>query len=436
MFNKFQTLKKHPEAMKYFHNVSWLLGEKVFRMAISFIVNIWMARHLGPEQFGLFSYVQSFVIFFTIWTMGLDGIVVRELIKNEEKRNELLGTAFWLKFIGSLVVLVILFIVTYFISNDHSTNIMIFIVASASIFQSFNVIDFYFQSKVMNKYIVLSNIIAQFLSSIFKIVLILIDAPLMAFIWAIMLDSIILASGLIYYYLLNQLSIKDWVFNVEQAKVYIKNGSFFAFTAFMTVLHLKIDQILIKETLGNEALGQYAAVIRLSELWYFLPMIIARTLYPAIEQAKKIGEELYFNRLQKLFDSCAILSYLIVIPTILLNHWLINILYGAQYNQASSVLAIHVCSLLFTFQRIGGEYWILAENLVYFDILKSFLGLSANVILNLFLIKEYGIEGAAIAALISTAIWGYFVYTLHPKGFQVFKMMTKSLFLINVIIKK
>jgi|WetSurMetagenome_2_1015567.scaffolds.fasta_scaffold37482_2 O-antigen/teichoic acid export membrane protein len=436
MFKKFQIFKKHSKAMKYYENISWLLGEKIFRMLIGFFVNIWMARYLGPEQFGIFSYVQSFVVFFTVLTMGLDSIVVRELVKDEARGNELLGTAFWLKLISSSIIFIVLIFAVNFTSNDHSTNTMIFIVAFANIFQSFNVIDFYFQSKVMNKYIVLANMIAQLLSSILKIILILTNASLITFVWAVVLDSAILACGLIYYYALNQFSIKDWTFSFKQAKIFLKNGSFFAFTSFMAVLHLKIDQILIKEILGNEAVGQYAAVIRLSELWFFLPVIIARPLYPAIEQAKKVDEKSYFDQLQKLFDTCAILAYFIIIPTIILSHWLINILYGTQYSQASNVLIVHVCSLIFTFQRIAGEYWILAENLVYFDITKAFFGLLINIVLNIFLIKKYGIEGAAFSALVSASVWGYVAYALHNKGIKIFKMMTKSLFLVNLIKNK
>lgn len=147
--SKIQNLQQHSGFMKYLKNTSWLFGEKILRMVVGLFVGIWVARYLGPEQFGLFSYAQSFVGLFTaIATLGLDGIVVRELVKDESRRDELIGTAFYLKLIGAIAVLIVLAVAIQFTSNDHYTNILVFIIASATIFQAFNVVDMYFQAKV------------------------------------------------------------------------------------------------------------------------------------------------------------------------------------------------------------------------------------------------------------------------------------------------
>ena len=202
MIAKLKSLQNHQGFMKYFKNTSWLFAEKILRMIVGLFVGIWVARYLGPEQFGLFSYAQSFVGLFTaIATLGLDGIVVRELVKDESRRDELIGTAFYLKLIGAIAVLIVLAIAIQFTSNDHYTNILVFIIASATIFQAFNVVDMYFQAKVLSKYVVYANVISLFISSIVKIVLILNDAPLIAFAWATLFDSVILALRFIYFFL-------------------------------------------------------------------------------------------------------------------------------------------------------------------------------------------------------------------------------------------
>ena len=60
---------------KYFANTSWLLGERVLRMAISLFVGIYVARYLGPERYGLLSYALSFVwLFSSLASFGLDAI--------------------------------------------------------------------------------------------------------------------------------------------------------------------------------------------------------------------------------------------------------------------------------------------------------------------------------------------------------------------------
>ena len=159
---------------KYFKNTSWLMAEKILRMTVGLFVGVWVARYLGPEQFGVFAFAQSLVgIFSIIATLGLDSIVVRELVKDKSKRDELVATAFWLKLIGAIAVLTFIFIAIGFLSVEQDVNLMIFIIASATIFHSFHVIDFYFQSKVLSKYVVFTNIISLFISSIIKIILIL-----------------------------------------------------------------------------------------------------------------------------------------------------------------------------------------------------------------------------------------------------------------------
>ena len=212
--------------MKYFKNTSWLFGEKILRIVVGLFVSIWVARYLGPEQFGLFSYAQSFVgLFAAIATLGLDGILVRELVKYNERNNELIGTAFWLKVMGAIFVLIILALAVNFTSNDTYTNILVFIIASAIVFQSFNVIDFYFQSKVLSKYVVYANIISLFISSLIKIALIINEASLISFVYIVLFDSVILAIGFIYFFLKNtNFNFRDLKFKKEIAISLLKDS--------------------------------------------------------------------------------------------------------------------------------------------------------------------------------------------------------------------
>lgn len=155
MIARLTALARHQWFHRYFANTSWLFAEKILRMVVGILVGVWVARYLGPERYGLLSYAQSFVgLFSVVATLGLDSILVRELVKDEGKRAVLLGTAFRLKLLGAGAVMLLLAAAVQLTSNDGYTNALIFIVASAIIFQSFNVIDLYFQSKVFCKYVV------------------------------------------------------------------------------------------------------------------------------------------------------------------------------------------------------------------------------------------------------------------------------------------
>lgn len=420
--------------MKYFKNTSWLFGEKILRMIVGLFVGVWVARYLGPEQFGLFSYAQSFVgLFVVIATLGLDSIIIRELVHDERHKDALLGTAFWLKLIGAILVLITLAIAVNFTSNDTYTNSLVFIIASATIFQCFNVIDFYYQAKVLGKYIVYSNVISLLVSSIVKIALILIKAPLIAFAWAIAFDSIVLAMGYLFFYLKNHslFTIQHLTFNKNIAFSLLKDSWPLILSGMVIAVYMRIDQVMIKEMLGNEAVGQYAAAVRISEAWYFVPMVIASSVFPAIINAKKISEELYYARLQQLYNFMVWLSIAIAFPLTFLSDWIINLLYGEQYNQAGSVLMIHIWTGVFVFLGVASGKWYVSENLQKLAFSRTFYGVIVNILLNILMIPKFGIYGAAIATLISQAVASYIADLFSKKTRNNFIMKTKSLLLVT-----
>lgn len=394
--------------MKYFKNTSWLFAEKIFRMIVGLFVGIWVARYLGPEQYGLLTYAHSFVgLFVAFATLGLDGIVVRELVKDESRRDELLGTAFGLKIIGTFLVLLFLAVAIHFTSNDSYTNTLVFIIASATIFQSFNVIDMYFQSKVLSKYVVYANVLVLFVTSIVKIALILNEASLIWFVWVALFNSSLLALGYVYFYLHNKLSISSWKFKKDVAVGLLKDSWPLILSGLVISIYMKIDQVMIKEMSDSGAVGQYAAAIRLSEAWYFLPMVITSSLFPAIINAKKVSEELYYARLQKLYDLIVWMAIAIALPMTFLSDWAVNFLYGEQYNQAGSVLMIHIWAGVFVFLGVASGKWLLSENLQIFSTINTTIGAVVNIYLNYILIPKIGIEGAAWATLVSYFIAAY-----------------------------
>ena len=425
--------------MKYFRNTSLRFFEKILRMAVGLFVGIWVARYLGPEQFGVLSFSQAFVgIFSAIATLGLDGIVIRELVKDQSRRNELIGTAFWLKLLGSILVLLILAFAIRFTSNDEYTNFLIFIIAGSVVFQSLNVVDFYFQSKVLSGYIVFANTVSLFFSSILKIVLILNEAPLIAFAWLVLFDSVVLAIGFIACYLkeIEEFRFENLKFKKQTAKFLLKDSWPLILSGLAVSIYIKIDQIMIKEILGNESVGQYAAAVRLSEAWYFIPIVIVSSLFPAIVNSKKHSEELYYARMQKLYY----LMFAIAFPVALLisfnGEWLIRLLYGAAFNESSSVLIIHIWTGVFVFLGSPTSKWYVSEGLQSYALYRSLFAVISNVILNLMLIPEFGIDGAATATLISAVFTSYFFNVINKKTRINFVLQSRAIFYPFILVGK
>ena len=389
--------------MKYFKNTSWLFAEKILRMIVGLLVGVWVARYLGPEQFGLLSYALSFVALFSIIaTFGLDEIVVRELVKDDSRRDDLIGTAFWLKLCGAFVVLLLLAFAVIFTSNDNNTNTLIFIIASTLIFQSFNVIDFYFQSKVMGKFIVYANLISLFVSSIVKITLILNDASLIAFAWVVLFDGFILACAFIYFFLIHStFKINNLIFYKSTAIDLLKDSWPLIFSGAVLMIQARIDQVMIKEMINSTEVGYYSAAIRLIEAFGFIPVMLKISLYPSILNSRKDSYDLYQNRLLNFYRLNFLLFLAVAIPLSMFSEQIVILLFGIEYQSVAILLSIMVIRLFFTNMGVARSAYIVSENLMLFSLVTMTLGTITNIVLNYYWIPLYASKGAIIASIIS-----------------------------------
>ena len=436
ILKKIVQLKHHSGFRKYFANTSWLLGERALRIAVSLFVGIYVARYLGPERFGLLSYALSFVgIFVALATLGLDEVVVRELIKTPEQREKILGTSFLLKLVGTLLMWAAILVAIPLTENDLQTNILIIIIAFGTVFQAFNVIDLNFQAKVKSKYVVLAQFVQLIISSIVKIILVVNEAPLIWFASVYSLDVIVLAMGLVFAYLYNGDNIFSWKWSFETSKYLLHDSWPLILAGVVISVYMKIDQVMIKEMLGAKEVGLYAAAVKLSEAWYFIPMAIASSLFPAIINAKVYQKEVYYQRLQKLYDLMVWIAIAIALPTTFLSTLVVEFLYGKEYLGSSSVLIIHIWTAVFVFLGVASSKYLLAENFIKKTFYRTFIGALLNIIMNYYLIGIIGIQGAAISTLASHFFAAYY-YDILDKDLRImFIMKTKSLFFYSLYAK-
>jgi len=405
---------------KYFANTSWLLGERVLRMAISLFVGIYVARYLGPESFGFLSYALSFVLLFSsLASFGLDDILVRELVRRPEHRNKLLGTVFWLKVCGTGVMGIAITLVLQFKAEDLQIYWIIVIITFGYLFQAANVVDFYFQSQVQSKFAVRAQVFQLLVTSLFKIYLVWNQAELIWFAFALMLDQAVVAMFFLLVYHWEIEWFPFFSFRWKQAKILMRDAWPMIFAGMVVSVYMKIDQVMLKEMLDAKAVGIYAAAVKLCEAWYFVPGVAASSLFPAVIEARKKSETLYDERIQKLYDLMVWGSVAVAIPTSLLADWIILILYGADFQEAGDVLRIYIWAAVFVSLGIANSKWLVAENLQRYSFYITALGAVLNISCNLWLIPIYGIKGAVFATLIS-----YFIAAYVSLGF--FKITRKN----------
>ena len=418
---------------KYFSNTSWLLFEKVFRLVLNFIVMIAVVRYLGPDKFGIYSYAISFYgLFVALISLGMEGISIRELVKHPDKRDHILGSVFYSQLMGAILAISFIALTLFITSEELSISILILIISASSFFQTLNVVDYYFRSTVKAKYSVYVLSTSVFLVSITKFILILIEAPLITFIIAYSFEFVFNSIGYFIVYHRQKLKLKNWKFEKELAKNLLKDSWPLILSGVVVSIYMKIDQVMIKNMLDVKEVGYYAAAVRLSEAWYFIPIAISNSLFPAIVNAKHISRELYYSRLQKLYDILAWIAIVIAVPVSFLSNEIIGLLYGSKYLLSAPILTIYIWAGIAVFLGVASSQFLVTENLTKISFYRTAIGMIANVILNLLLIPKYGITGSAIATLISYTI-AVFSIILFKDLSRVFLMMIKAIFFIDLI---
>lgn len=409
-----------------------MFAEQILRMVAGLLVGIWVARYLGPSQFGVFSYAVAFAALFgSIAKLGLDSIVVRDLVREPAQRDVYMGTAFWLKLIGALVMLGAIGIAMQFTSSDSTTKLYIFIIASGAIFQSFEVVDFYFQSKVLSKFVSICKLIQLFISSLIKIYLIYIDSGLFWFVIVSLIDQITLAATLYLAYRYQKIGMYFKFFDRQVAKNLLIDSWPLILSGLAVMIYMRIDQIMIKEMLGEKEVGLYSAATRISEVWYFVPMLITNSLFPAILNVKENNEK-YLFRLKILFSLLVWIGIFVAAITSLTSDWLIVFLYGQDYQQAGQVLMVHIWGGIFVALGVASGCWFVSENLQRYLLYRTVLGACVNIALNIALIPKYGILGAAIGTVAAQSMAALFFDILTPKTRVIFYIKLKSIFLIGI----
>ncbi len=414
---------------KILANISWLFADRILRMGFGLIVGVWVARYLGVQQFGIVNYATAFVaIFNPLATLGLDVVVVRRLVADPAQQQQILGTSFWMRFVAGWLTWAIAIIGIYVLRPDDRTMIVtVTILGAASIFGSIDTIDLWFQSQVQSKYSVLAKNAAFLATASIKVGLIVIQAPLLAFVSLILLEAILGAVGLLVVYKKQGHLIKLWQWSRELGRDLLRESLPLILSGLTIMIYMRIDQIMLGQMVGDKAVGIYSAATRISEVWYFVPMTVSSSVMPSIFKAKEIGEELYYQRIGKLNRGLVWLAITVAIVMTFVAKPLIMMLFGDNYLESGTILAIHIWASVFVFTGVATSGWFIAENLTYLSLYRTLSGAIVNILLNIFLIPLYGGIGAAIATVIAQAVASLITNGINPKTRKLFRLQIRSL---------
>ena len=386
---------------KSLKNASWIIICRVVQAFLSLIIGMITARYLSPSNYGLLNYAVSVVTFsLPIMKLGLTSILVQELVVDPEREGETLGTSVILSIISAMFcyVAVNLF-VNLTNADERDTIIVCALYSSILFFRAAEVFNYWFQRHLQAKYSSTIALIAYGVVSVYKIYLLVTQKSIYWFSVASTLDHLVIAGGLFYMY--KRKGGQKLEFNLEKARKLLSISKYYIISDIMVVIFAQTDRVMLKLMIDNAATGFYSAAITCAGITQFVFSAIIDSMRPAIFESKKKSEELYKLNLSRLFSIITYLSLIQSAGMTIFAPLIIRILYGAQYVDSISALQIVVWYTTFSYLGSVRNIWILAEGKQKHLWKINFFGAVANVVLNAVLIPVMGVNGAALASLVT-----------------------------------
>ncbi|EAT1842744.1 flippase, partial [Salmonella enterica] len=275
-------------------NTGWLLFDKFIRLIFGLLVGVWVARYLGPNTYGQLAYVITLISFFQVVSLlGMDTILVRDIAHKKDQANEILGTAIIMRFGAGLLCLIVAVSFVGFFNGTYFA-ILTLLAGGSLIFQCVDTIDIWFQSQSQSKRTVIAKLCSYVVTNIIRIVLILCHAPVWGFALLLSIDALFSALALSCAYTSFKTTDK-WRIILSRGKNLLRESWPFLVSGISIIMYMRLDQIMIKNLLGEKSLGVYAAVLQFSLLWNFVPITLSVSLAPYIARKKKENEQAYYN---------------------------------------------------------------------------------------------------------------------------------------------
>jgi O-antigen/teichoic acid export membrane protein len=397
-------VEHRPNLQKILGNVGWLFGDKVLRMGVGLLVGVWVARYLGPEQFGLMSYAMAIVaLVSSVGSLGLNGIVVRDLVKEPDTADVTLGTAFLLQIIGGFLAFALAMIaINIARPDDGLAKLMVALLSFAILFKATEVVKYWFESQVKSKYTIWVESGVFLVLATVKVGLILAQASLLDFVWAALAEAALVAVllSLLYAKKVGKLPLRSA--SVLRAKILLMESWPLILVSVATLINMRMDQVMLGAMTNDLVVGNYSAAVRISEVWLMIPFILGASIFPAIIAAKEKDEAIYRKRILQISYYIAPAVLLAALVISVEANQIICLLYGKQYASAGGYLAILIWSGVpyLIFFVVNQMYYI--ERLLKIPFYVAVFTVISNISLNLILIPSYGGTGAALATLITS----------------------------------
>lgn len=389
-------------------NISWLIFDYAFKFIGLFVIGTLVARYLGPELFGKFSYVQSIILMLcTLCSFGLPSILLKEFSEKDSKDSYLFGSALaiYLFFIGCSFGIIIIISLNYS-GSDEDLVLMLLVFSIRFISMPSEIWKVFFESKVQSKYFVIAEFYSYIILFGLQIFFVLYSYNVIYLISAIVIQTLI-SSLILTYFLFHKYKIA-FKLNLKFIKYLIRKSSFPFYSSIAVIIYMQLDRIMLHTLIGEYETGIYSAAMRVATVFFIIPTIIINSFFPHLISRKNYGDQYFIKDFKKIFELLILLSFFICILISFFSKQIILILYGSTYEEASFILLVLSFYVILNFYgTIRGKY-LLAKGLIKYDFYVHIVALIINAVLNFILIPNYGAYGAVLATIFTGLVCIFF----------------------------
>lgn len=424
---------------KFATNFLWLTAENMFRLGLGLVVGLAVARELGPTQYGVLSYATAAAALCTIIAaLGLDGIVQRDLVKaGPDGWNDVLGTAFLLRMSSALILYGAYAIIIVATTPDPETQTACLVIGLGLVLNPAVLLRTWFQAQVAAKHAVMTQLVGFSIGAGARIYLLWRrEATVNALAWIsvgeLALSALLLA---IAYGKVRPGRAWRWRWSPGYARQWAGEAWTQLLSGLAIFVYMRIDQLMLEKMAGTRSVGIYSAAVKVSELGYFVPVMLGATLLPSVVRTRESDLGKYVRRRQLYFDFSALIAVGFALPIAIFAPQVISLLFGQEYADASHILRIHAWSALFVFTGVARGQYLLTEGLLRFSFFATLAGAIINVALNFVLIPRLGGVGAAWATLVAYAISALASSFVYAPARAIGRQQWDSFHLINAVLR-
>lgn len=390
-------------------SASWLMLENAVRLGTAFVVTIWVARYLGPGQFGELAFAIAFTrLFSEASTLGLNGLLVREFVRKPDSVNSIVGTSLLMRgTAGLLSAAASIGAAALFAGPESQTIIMVAILAVAFPLRASETIEQHALSQNNTRAPSIARMMGTVSYGLATVAMLLLEAPLVWFAVAKTVEVVATSAAFWLQFRRPVVAIRTMTYSLATARSLLSSSWPLILSGLGATLNLRIGQIMLSRLASDYQVGIFAAAANISEALYFLPVAVVVAAFPKLVALKERDPEAYVRALQLAFDSLVWLGFLIAAAVSLLSPVIVGVAYGPEYADASRILTVHVWACVFVFGRAVLSKWILIHDVTRASLLTHGLGSLTNIVANLLLIPKMGGLGAAIASLLGYMVSSY-----------------------------